>query len=64
MRTASAVRSEIVPSAAKTGTIAARLLIEFGLDPQGAIQSIRKARPGAIENSVQERYVRGRTVGR
>ena len=48
----------------RTGTIAARLLIEFGADPRTAIQSVREARPGAIENSLQERYVRGRTVGR
>lgn len=48
----------------RTGTIAARLLIEFGTDPKTAIQSVRKARPGAIENSVQERYVLNRTVGR
>ena len=48
----------------RTGTIAARLLIEFGADPKTAIQSVREARPGAIENSVQERYVRGRTVAR
>jgi ADP-ribosyl-[dinitrogen reductase] hydrolase len=48
----------------RTGTVAARLLIEFGVEPQIAIQSVRKARPGAIENSLQERYVLGRTVGR
>jgi ADP-ribosyl-[dinitrogen reductase] hydrolase len=48
----------------RTGKIAARLMIEFGADPRTAIQCVRKARPGAIENSVQERYVRGRTIGR
>jgi ADP-ribosyl-[dinitrogen reductase] hydrolase len=41
----------------RTGTVAARLLIEFGLDPQMAIQSVRKARPGSIENALQEKYV-------
>jgi ADP-ribosyl-[dinitrogen reductase] hydrolase len=41
----------------RTGTIAARLLIEFGMAPQMAIQSVRTARLGAIENSVQEQYV-------
>jgi ADP-ribosyl-[dinitrogen reductase] hydrolase len=41
----------------RTGTVAARLLIEFGLDPQIAIQSVRKARPGAIENNLQEHYI-------
>jgi ADP-ribosylglycohydrolase/protein-tyrosine phosphatase len=41
----------------RTGTIAARLLIEFGADPKTAIQSVRKARPGAIENKLQEEYI-------
>lgn len=48
----------------RTGTIAARLLIEFGMSSQVAIQSVRRARPGAIENRLQERYVLGGTVGR
>lgn len=47
----------------RTGTVAARLLIEFGMDPRTAIQSVRKARLGTIENSLQERYVLSRTVG-
>ena len=41
----------------RTGTVAARLLVEFGCDPRKAIQSVRKARPGAIENISQEQYV-------
>jgi ADP-ribosyl-[dinitrogen reductase] hydrolase len=41
----------------RTGTIAARLLIAFGADPNMAVQSVRNARPGAIENSRQEQYV-------
>jgi ADP-ribosyl-[dinitrogen reductase] hydrolase len=41
----------------RTGTIAARLLIELGVDAKSAIESVRKARPGAIENSLQEYYV-------
>jgi ADP-ribosyl-[dinitrogen reductase] hydrolase len=41
----------------RTGTVAARLLIDFGVDPQMAIQSVRKARPGSIENDLQEKYV-------
>ena len=44
----------------RTGTIAARLLVEFGAGPQTAIQSVRKARPGAIENSLQEQYILAR----
>jgi ADP-ribosyl-[dinitrogen reductase] hydrolase len=41
----------------RTGTIAARLLIEMGEQPSAAITKIRTARPGAIETSEQERYV-------
>ena len=41
----------------RAGTVAARILIEFGYAPDAAIESVRSARPGAIENSVQERYV-------
>lgn len=48
----------------RTGTIAARLLIEFGVDPREAIESVRKARPGTIENSLQERHVLSRIVSK
>jgi len=48
----------------RTGTIAARLLIEFGMAPRMAIQSVRKVRPGSIENSLQEQHVLGTTVRR
>lgn len=41
----------------RTGTIAARLLVEFGTPPRAAIDQVRAARPGAIENRLQERYV-------
>ena len=41
----------------RTGTIAARLLIEFGMDPREAIARVRQARPGAIQTRVQEEYV-------
>ena len=41
----------------RTGTIAARLLVEFGVDPKMAINSVRKARPGSIENERQEQYI-------
>lgn len=41
----------------RTGTVAARLLIEFGLEPRAAIGAVRAARPGAIETGAQERYV-------
>jgi ADP-ribosyl-[dinitrogen reductase] hydrolase len=43
----------------RTGTIAARLLIELGMDPATAIRQVRAARPGAIETPEQERYVLG-----
>lgn len=42
----------------RTGTIAARLLIERGAPPEQAIQQVRLARPGTIENLIQEAYVR------
>ncbi len=42
----------------RTGTIAARLLIELGVSAGEAIAVVRKARPGAIETEEQERYVR------
>ena len=42
----------------RTGTIAARLMIELGTDPDTAIRRIRMARPGTIQSLVQEKYVR------
>jgi len=42
----------------RTGTIAARLLVETGTPPDAAIRAIRAARPGAIETPAQEHYVR------
>ena len=41
----------------RTGTIAARLMIEFGAAPGDAIAQIRAARPGAIETSRQQVYL-------
>lgn len=47
----------------RAGTIAARLLVELGVDPVDAIGQVRSARPGAIETSAQEEHVLGcRTV--
>lgn len=43
----------------RTGMIAARLLVEFGLEPEEAIARVRAARPGAIEMPEQEAWVRG-----
>ena len=42
----------------RTGLVAARLLVEFGMDPDQAILAVRRARKGAIENAAQEQYVR------
>jgi ADP-ribosylglycohydrolase len=42
----------------RTGTVAGRLLVEFGDQPESAIKKVRDARPGAIETAAQERYVR------
>lgn len=40
----------------RTGMIAARLLVEMGLEAQLAVKIVRTARSGAIENSDQERW--------
>jgi ADP-ribosylglycohydrolase/protein-tyrosine phosphatase len=42
----------------RSGTIAARLLVEVSVKPEEAIRKVRQARPGAIENSLQESHVR------
>lgn len=42
----------------RTGMIAARLLVEFGMDPRAAIAKVRQARPGAIQTKEQEEYDR------
>jgi ADP-ribosyl-[dinitrogen reductase] hydrolase len=43
----------------RAGTIAARLLVELGVEPATAIASVRAVRPGAIETSDQEEFVLG-----
>ena len=40
--------------------IAARLMVEFGMDPRSAISAVRYARPGAIQTREQEEYIRRR----
>lgn len=42
----------------RSGTIAARLLVELGVPAETAIAQVRKARPGAIETGAQEAHVR------
>ena len=41
----------------RTGTVAARVLIEHGQAPAAAIASVRLARPGAIQSQEQEDYL-------
>ncbi len=42
----------------RTGTVAARLLVDFGIPPAEAIETVRRARPGAIESTAQENHLR------
>lgn len=42
----------------RAGTIAARLLIELGADPDTAVRYVRRVRPGAIETPEQLRHVK------
>src|SRR5208337_1560497 len=42
----------------RAGTVAAQILIERGMTVENAILAVRKVRPGAIENSEQEEYLR------
>jgi len=41
----------------RTGTVAALMLVEFGIKPQAAIDRVRVARPGTVQTLYQERYV-------
>jgi protein-tyrosine phosphatase len=41
----------------RAGTIAARLLVELGVEPATAVARVRSARPSAIETSAQEAFV-------
>ena len=41
----------------RTGTVAGRLLVEFGEESEAAVRRIRTARQGSIETGAQERYV-------
>lgn len=46
----------------RAGSVAARLLVEFGAEPRAAIAQVRAARPGAIETREQERWVQAQRV--
>lgn len=41
----------------RTGTVAARLRVEFGESPEAAIAAVRQARPGTVENAEQRDYI-------
>lgn len=41
----------------RTGTIVARLLVDFGASPAEAIETVRRARRGTIESTAQENHV-------
>ncbi len=41
----------------RAGTIASRLLIELGIEPEDAVVKVRAVRPGAIESAKQLAYV-------
>jgi ADP-ribosyl-[dinitrogen reductase] hydrolase len=43
----------------RAGTIAARLLVELGMEPKTAIKNVRAVRPGAIETRDQEKFIMG-----
>src|SRR3984893_16019075 len=43
----------------RAGTIAARLLVELGMEPTKAIPSVRAVRRGAIETRDQEQFIVG-----
>ena len=47
----------------RTGTLAARLLIDRGVPAVEAIERVRAARPGAIETAPQEAYLLGYRPG-
>ncbi len=42
----------------RSGTVAARILVEFGVDPDRAVELVRQGRPGALETDGQVAYVR------
>ncbi len=46
----------------RSGTVAARILMEAGMDAATAIRQVRRARPGAIQTASQLRYLLERQV--
>ncbi len=47
----------------RAGTVAARLLMDRGVAPSAAIETVRRVRPGAIETRAQETYLHNAPVG-
>ncbi|MBX7200817.1 MAG: hypothetical protein K1X51_15710 [Rhodospirillaceae bacterium] len=45
----------------RSGLVAARILVEMGMEPRAAILAVRKANPLAIETPVQEEHVKSLT---
>jgi protein-tyrosine phosphatase len=41
----------------RSGMMAARILIAYGMEPQAAVAAVRAVRPGAIESDVQLAYL-------
>lgn len=44
----------------RAGMVVARLLVEFGVEPESAIAQVRAVRPGAIETDAQAAWVQSR----
>ncbi|MBL8698724.1 MAG: cyclin-dependent kinase inhibitor 3 family protein [Alphaproteobacteria bacterium] len=60
LRAGSRVAMHCVGGLGRTGTVAARLLVVFGTEPEAAIARVRQVRPGAIETAAQADFVRHR----
>jgi len=59
LRSANDVVAHCKGGLGRAGMIAARLLVELGMNPECAIRLVRSMRPGAIETRAQERHVLG-----
>ena len=47
----------------RTGTVAARILVDWGEPPEAAIQRVRQARPGTIQSEEQLKYITALRAG-
>ena len=48
----------------RTGMIVLRIMVEFGEDPDEALERLRKVRPCAVETKAQENWARMRSVSK